>query len=501
MASADALITRDGPVGVPLDYVVPASADIQPLLVTATFNGAAAGGTFKPELQILAPNGDVVARCPVSDLIAAGASASVSWFPGAEVTEAAATPLTPGTWTRVAEPLISPTVAWETPGVQEPDVHYESGTWKMWYTSANVPAGMGYATCTGDPTIPANWTKYAGNPVLGKGGSGVAGFVAGIHVHKLAGTYHVFYYDGNGGGNLKRSTSTDGVTWTAPTTAIAKGAVVGQAPGGWANSDVWFDGTYWWLFVEGSTNGAGGEPWACWLFRNTSLTNDGGWVVQNGGNPLSSMQVPGYPSGYGSGLSIAEIDGTDVMQIGSPYVVWAHCSNGPNSDIYHVVGTDPGFVSWTPASPLDLIHNGGTFEKTQAADPNVLQVSGKSYLFFTGEDAVSLAGYINLATFDGTLLQYLNGSQGGGTVSGLASPGGSLAITNPGGPTTNLDVAPSGVSAGSYGDGADTATVTVGADGRVTVATTTKITVAPLTNPATPDLIFTTTGDVIMAPS
>lgn len=483
----------------PADWTLAFGFDIPPRLAFARYNGSGATGAYKPCLRIISDSGHVAVEAVSDVTVPAGGSADVSWFPDVRTDTQPSAPLTAGTWLRVAEPLIVPSQAWESNQVQEPDVHYESGTWKMWYSGGGNSDAIGYATCTADPTIPGNWTKYSGNPVLGQGGSGVAGFAAGLHVHKVSGTYHIFYYDTVGGGNLRRSTSTNGTSWTAPTTAISSGAVAGVH--GWANSDLWFDGTSWWLFVEGSLNSGGGEPWGCFLFKNSSLTNDGGWIVQNGGNGLTTLQVAGYPSGYGQGLSIAEIDGVDTFQIGAPYVLWCHASNLANSDIMHAYGTAPSFTTWTPASPFDLIHNGGTYEPTQVADPNVLQVSGKSYLFFSGQNASTLAGVINLATFNGTLLQFLNGSQGGGTVTNFTSTNGSITATNPTGPTVDLAVAPSGVTAGSYGSGATSNVVTVGADGRVTAVTTTQITVTPLTNPATPDLIFTATGDVIMAPS
>ena len=59
---------------------------------------------------------------------------------------------------------------------------------------------------------------------------------------------------------------------------------------------------------------------------------------------------------------------------------------------------------------------------------------------------------------------------GGGTVTSVVSPGGSIAVTNPAGPAVDIDVASSGVAGGSYGDATHVGQFTVGADGRLTAA-------------------------------
>lgn len=64
---------------------------------------------------------------------------------------------------------------------------------------------------------------------------------------------------------------------------------------------------------------------------------------------------------------------------------------------------------------------------------------------------------------------------GGGGITDLASPGGTLDITNPTGPTTDIDLPPSGVTAGTYGDASDVAQITVDAEGRVTDVATVPI--------------------------
>jgi len=91
--AADALIIRDGPVATPLDYPVPAASAIIPLVVAASFDGSAAGGSFVPVLELLTPDGHVAAYCPLGVTIAAGGSAIGTWFPGGALTAAAAAAL------------------------------------------------------------------------------------------------------------------------------------------------------------------------------------------------------------------------------------------------------------------------------------------------------------------------------------------------------------------------------------------------------------------------
>lgn len=292
-------------------------------------------------------------------------------------------------WTRAAgNPILSPAVTWEGAALEEPSILYESGTWKMWYTGGWTSSAMGYATCTSDPTVAANWTKYASNPVLGQGGSSVAGFVSGNNVVKVGSTYYAYYYDANGGGNLKVSTSAAGIAWGTPTTAIASNAVAWMS--GWANAFVWNEGgSTWKMLVEGKSTGTG-TPWRIAYATSTDgLT----WTVVGTG-PLTSLVVSGGNQCGGPWLA------NGGATINGRYQLFFHAGDGNFTSIYHAYSSDA--QNWTVIATPELIQNGSAYELQQAADPSVVEVSGVSYLFYDGVDNAAPHGYINVATYPGT---------------------------------------------------------------------------------------------------
>lgn len=81
-----AIIWRDGPVAVPLNYQVPQGGELLPLTVEATVDGTSATQAFYAVLQVLDPSGKSIGKYR-SDPIAAGGSADCTWFPGAELAE------------------------------------------------------------------------------------------------------------------------------------------------------------------------------------------------------------------------------------------------------------------------------------------------------------------------------------------------------------------------------------------------------------------------------
>ena len=289
-------------------------------------------------------------------------------------------------WSRSgSNPVLSPVVAWEQTAVQEADITYESGTWKMWYRGGWDDEAIGYATSSDGIA----WTKYASNPVYGLGGSGEAASVALPEVLKVGSTYYLFAVKhpfGIGGTNVTVvATSTDGIAWTTQASSLT-------LPSGktlWGNCTVWIEGSTWYRLQE-----AGPTPWEVYLFSSP----DGlAWTVANSGSPLTTLQVAAGGM-YGGATFATNSSGILTPKFGSLYHVWYHASpvsgNLP-TNIYHA--TSPDKITWTQTGAV-LTHSGSGFEVDQVADPSVIVVGGTAYLFYDGDDNTSEVAKIGVAT-------------------------------------------------------------------------------------------------------
>jgi hypothetical protein len=73
-------------------YQVPEAGEIIVKSLRADFNGAGIGSAWFPAVRIIAPGGVTDGEYPTADSVAAGGSATVDFFPGAEEPAAGATP-------------------------------------------------------------------------------------------------------------------------------------------------------------------------------------------------------------------------------------------------------------------------------------------------------------------------------------------------------------------------------------------------------------------------
>jgi len=123
------------------------------------------------------------------------------------------------TWTKYSgNPVLNYSASgWDTYNSGSPNVIYESSTWKMWYSGTTVTTGggnsMGYATSSDG----YNWTKYASNPVLSRGGAGSIDRddLQASTVRRWNGVYYMYSScNTNGAYHVCAATSTDGTSWT-----------------------------------------------------------------------------------------------------------------------------------------------------------------------------------------------------------------------------------------------------------------------------------------------
>lgn len=87
---ADVQILAQGTAAAPLRYTVPGAVEIVLKSAAATFDGTGAASAWLPAVRITSPAGVVQTRAITDSTVAAGASADVSFFPGAKSAATAA---------------------------------------------------------------------------------------------------------------------------------------------------------------------------------------------------------------------------------------------------------------------------------------------------------------------------------------------------------------------------------------------------------------------------
>jgi hypothetical protein len=142
-----------GPLPAPVVYTVPGSSEIIPLSAYADFDGTSASGTFVPVLIFRDQAGNIIGQSQASTSVAAGASASMSWFPGVKAAAAAA----------AASSGIPVAIAYSnTAGVT-----IASSALNTYVSLQDGVNGAGFATTSSSVFANASSTSFNGSAVFG----------------------------------------------------------------------------------------------------------------------------------------------------------------------------------------------------------------------------------------------------------------------------------------------------------------------------------------------
>ena len=304
-------------------------------------------------------------------------------------------PPTNASWVRADNTTaLAPTEAWEQSCVCEPEVLTDAdGRFRMYYRGGWDRQSVGVAFSDDG----RSWTKHAGNPIWGGGGSGVNGTNDGGQpwVAVVGGVYWLFTTTnccGTGCSRVNIATSPDGLTFANHTDArvpLPDGATY------YGNRVAWTEPDGSWRMLQE----VGPSIWQIYLYAS----DDGAaWRLLNDGRPLASLQP--HAGGMYGGPSFAHVDSALAPRgADGAYYLWFHAGASAGNlptDVYCATSTD--LVEWAPCADADagvvLEHRGdGYFDADQTADPSPVVVGGAAFLYYDGDDNVKGAASIGVA--------------------------------------------------------------------------------------------------------
>jgi len=314
---------------------------------------------------------------------------------------------------------------------EQPSVIFEGNAqilsgnvFKMWYTTGtpNNPAqvALNYA----ESTDGLAWTKYSGNPILAP--------AWGSRVYKHGSTYFLFTTPGEvfSSNGISVYTSSDGLTWT-----LAKANAITTSADLWENKFVCqlnvcaVVSGIWYGYYTGVNN-----PDNQNFYGGLATSTDGINWTKDPGNPVASFDSGALLDGStynGSGnWTFAFANGKYYAW--SQTTLFAGNNVGQPTDIMRWSAPTPS-GPWTALGVATLprtVASEGVGKPTgQTADPCILEVAGKTYMFYTANGAGSTFDYaINLAIADMTIAALTLTYEG---VQNVPSPGGLSLTLNP----------------------------------------------------------------------
>jgi len=273
--------------------------------------------------------------------------------------------------TALADGTISPAardrIALFTSGY-EASVVLISGIFYMFYT--HYPS-IRYRMCSGDPTVPGNWSTEG--TAFGGGSFGTNIGLSGVY--EESDTLYCFYVDYDSRNVKLASAST-----SAPTSWTYIGVVFAN-PGGYTLGNIFVvkdSDTYRMFWEHQDTTTSHGATVQCWLTGlASSISVDGPYV-----STITTLETlrPGYGEGSASGPW--------VMKEGDTWVAYYHgCSWAPSNPtaIYRATCTDLTGDSWTIDGEMAIAIRSHKAEVDQIGDAFLcLGPGGIWYVFWEG---------------------------------------------------------------------------------------------------------------------
>jgi hypothetical protein len=282
-------------------------------------------------------------------------------------------------------PVLTPTQPLDQGSLQEPNLLYENGIYKLWYTGGFSKEQINYATSPNGLT----WAKCPINPVLGGGNGGESGDAARGFVVKVADIYYL-YYNSNPWGDERLATSSDGIRWRSQGVIIPTSALTWN--GGFGNSCVWVEGKTWYMIFECYHKVSN-----LWEMGLATSTDGRAWSLYP--NPLRSMQI-------GDGT----YGGPMVIKHNGLYHCWYHAAAkyrlGDNgflpTAVYRATSSDR--VNWQVYSTIPVLSLTQQYEVDQVADPTIAEINGRCIMLVDQMNNSSPGvGRLGLAAFEGAL--------------------------------------------------------------------------------------------------
>ena len=234
-------------------------------------------------------------------------------------------------WTKYAgNPVLGPGPSgqWDDKTVGYPAVLLDGGTYKMWYVGqkGDNPYAFGYATSSDG----INWTRYAGNPVLSTG-SWDSWHVMEPWVILEGGTYKMWYTgDDDSKKRIGYASSTDGINWTKSASYVLEGAS-GDWDSAYARGPcVILEGGTYKMWYQGNN---GSVSAICYATSTDGIT----WTKYSG-NPVLSLGASGEWDDNTLSSPVVILDG-------GTYKMWYTGDDGSVGRVGYATSTDG--INWT----------------------------------------------------------------------------------------------------------------------------------------------------------